>query len=191
MPVNEARRITDSKVLAAMSHPLRRRLMDVLKVYGPSTATAVAGRTGQTVANVSHHLRVLDNAGLIEEAPELARTRRERWWRLVSSALKWSEVDFAHDPAGAVIADAALSLNLEHHVNLVRAWWAAGDEARAHWQDTSFSTDKWVHVTPDELAELSTQMIDLLERWAARQVPDDGQRRDPVFVFSYAVPAQP
>ena len=93
----------------------------------------MAGRTGQTVANVSHHLRVLDTAGLIEEAPELARTRRERWWRLVSSALKWSEVDFADDPAGAAVANAALSLNLEHHVSLVRAWWAAGDEARAHW----------------------------------------------------------
>lgn len=191
MPVNETRRITESKVLAAMSHPLRRRLMDVLKVYGPSNATVVAGRTGQTVANVSHHLRVLDTAGLIEEAPELARTGRERWWRLVSSALQWSEVDFADDPAGAVVAEAALSLNLEHHVNLVRAWWAAGGEARARWQDASFSTDKWVHVTPDELAELSTQMIGLLERWAAREVPDDGQRRDPVFVFSYGVPGQP
>jgi DNA-binding transcriptional ArsR family regulator len=191
MPANEARRITDSKVLAAMSHPLRRRLMDVLKVYGPSTATAVAGRTGQTVANVSHHLRVLDTAGLIEEAPDLARTRRERWWRLVSSAVKWSEVDFADDPASAAVADAALSLNLEHHVSLVRAWWAAGDEARAHWQDTSFSTDKWLHVTPDELAELSTQVIDLLERWATREIPEDDQRRDPVFVFSYAVPGTP
>jgi DNA-binding transcriptional ArsR family regulator len=191
MPVNEARRITDSKVLAAMSHPLRRRLMDVLKVYGPSTATVVAGRTGQTVANVSHHLRVLDTAGLIEEAPELARTRRERWWRLVSSTLQWSEVDFADDLAGAAVADAALSLNLEHHISLVRAWWAAGDEARAHWQDTSFSTDKWLHVTPAELAELSTQVIGLLEQWATREVPEDGQRRDPVFVFSYAVPGQP
>ena len=36
----EMREIRDSKVLAAMSHLLRRRLMDVLEVYGPSTASA-------------------------------------------------------------------------------------------------------------------------------------------------------
>ncbi|MFC0099602.1 hypothetical protein ACFFKH_19035 [Micromonospora marina] len=29
------RQVTDSRVLAALAHPLRRRLMDVLKVYGP------------------------------------------------------------------------------------------------------------------------------------------------------------
>ncbi|WP_344937626.1 ArsR/SmtB family transcription factor, partial [Sphaerisporangium flaviroseum] len=88
------RKITDSRVLAALAHPLRRRLMDVLKVYGPSTASMLADRTGQAVANVSHHLRVLGASELIEEAPELARDRRERWWRLVSAGVRWTTADF-------------------------------------------------------------------------------------------------
>ena len=64
------RQITDSRVLAAFSHPLRRRLMDVFTVDGPATASMLAEATGQAVGNVSHHLKVLASAELIEEVPE-------------------------------------------------------------------------------------------------------------------------
>lgn len=174
-----------------MAHPLRRRLLDVLKVHGPGTATTLAERTGQAVPNVSHHLRVLAGAGLVEEAPELARDRRERWWRLRSSWLRWSTADFVDDPAAAAVAEAAQSLNLDHHVGLVRSWYAADEQQRSQWQDAAFSTDKWLHLTPGELAELSEEVIALLERWATRQAPPDGRQRDPVFVFTFGVPAQP
>jgi DNA-binding transcriptional ArsR family regulator len=185
------RQIADSQVLAAMAHPLRRRLMDVFKVHGPATASLLAGRTDQAVANVSHHLRVLHGSGLIEEVPELARDRRERWWRLLPGSLRWSTEDFAKDPASAAIAAAAESLNLDHNAGLVRTWYAADEDRRASWHDAAFSSDKWLHLTPAELAELSHQVIDLLASWATRDVPDDGQQRDPVFVFAYGVPAEP
>lgn len=188
MPV---RQITDSRVLAAMAHPLRRRLMDVLKVDGPSTATALARRTDQAVANISHHLRVLAGAELVQEAPELARDRRERWWQLVPASLRWSTSDFAEDPASAAIAEAAQRLNLDHQIELVRRWYGAGEKQREAWGEGPFSTDKWLSLTPGELAELSKQMNELLDRWARRPAPDDGQRRDPVFVFSIGVPGQP
>ncbi|WP_370933755.1 ArsR/SmtB family transcription factor [Amycolatopsis sp. cg13] len=64
--------VRDSQVLAAMSHPLRRRLLDMLKPDGPANASE---KTGQAVGNVSHHLKVLSGAGLVIEAPELARDR--------------------------------------------------------------------------------------------------------------------
>jgi DNA-binding transcriptional ArsR family regulator len=61
--------------------------------------SSLAATTGQAIGNVSHHLRVLGDCGLIEEAPELARDRRERWWRLVSRGVLWSSGDFRQDPA--------------------------------------------------------------------------------------------
>ena len=79
----EVRTLRDAAPLAALAHPFRSRIMDALKVDGPSTASMLAARTGQAVGNASHHLKVLAAAGLVEEAPELARDRRERWWRLV------------------------------------------------------------------------------------------------------------
>jgi DNA-binding transcriptional ArsR family regulator len=165
--------------------------MDVLKVDGPSTVSMLAERTGQAVANVSHHLKVLGASELVEEAPELARDRRERWWRLVSAGLRWTSSDFDDDPAAQAVANAALSLSLDRHVRLARAWYAAREAEREAWGDTPFSTDKWLRLTPAELAELEGQLLELLERWSTREVPDDGQRRDPVFLFAYAVPAQP
>jgi len=187
----EVRQVTDAKVLAAMAHPLRWRLIDVLKVDGPSTASALAERTEQRVANISHHVRVLADAGLVEEVPELARDRRERWWRLVSSSLRWSPEDFTGDPAAEAVAQAAQSLSLDRHAAHARAWFAAGDEEREPWRDTSFSTDKWVHLTPAELAELNRQVIELFATWSERAIPDDGARREPVLVFAYGIPAQP
>jgi DNA-binding transcriptional ArsR family regulator len=69
-----------------MTHPLRRRLLSLLKLDGPSTASVLAQRTGQAVGNISHHLHALAAADLIEEVPELARDRRERWWRRTLSS---------------------------------------------------------------------------------------------------------
>ncbi|MEV7327085.1 metalloregulator ArsR/SmtB family transcription factor [Micromonospora sp. NPDC093244] len=187
----DVRQVTDSRVLAAMAHPLRRRLMDVLKVHGPSTVGMLADRTDQAPANVSHHLKVLAAAELVTEAPELARDRRERWWRLVTRGVRWSNSDFDDDPGARAVADAATSLNLDRHVALARAWHAAEEAAQAAWRDGPFSTDKWLHLTPDELAELSREMIDLLARWADRPLPDDGRERQPVFVFAHGIPARP
>ncbi|MCG5439179.1 ArsR/SmtB family transcription factor [Micromonospora foliorum] len=191
MDSSDVRQITDSRVLAAMSHPLRRRLMDVLKVHGPSTVGLLAERTDQAPANVSHHLKVLAGADLITEAPELARDRRERWWRLVTRALRWSNTDFDADPASRAVADAATSLNLDRHVALARAWHAADETTQASWNDAPFSTDHWLRLTPEELAELSHELIDVLARWANRDLPDDGADRRPVFVFVHGVPARP
>ena len=187
----EVRQITDARVMAAMAHPLRWRLMDVLKVHGPGTVSVLAGHTQQRVGNVSHHVRVLADAGLVEEAPDLAKDRRERWWRLVSPSLRWSPEDFAGDPAAEAVAEAAQSLSLDRHAGHARAWFAAGDEDREPWREASFSTDKWLHLTPAELAELSRQVIDLFATWSEREIPDDDQQRESVLVFAYGVPARP
>lgn len=76
------RRTADTSVIAAVHHPLRRRLIDLIGAEGSSTASRLAEAAGELVGNVSHHLKVLAAAGVIEEAPELAKNRRERWWRM-------------------------------------------------------------------------------------------------------------
>jgi DNA-binding transcriptional ArsR family regulator len=187
----EVRQVGESRVLVAVAHPLRRRLMDILRVDGPATASMLSERTGEAVGNISHHLKVLGASQLIEEAPELARDRRERWWRLVSDGLRWSTSQFAGDPAGEVIASAAESMNLDHHMGMVRSWLASGRGLSGPWSEAAFSTDHWLRLSPDELRELSRELIALLDRWANRPVPDDGVAREPVYVFAHGVPGQP
>src|ERR1700753_534582 len=128
MDDSQVRQITDARVLTAMSHPLRRRLMTLLKLDGPSMASVLAQRTGQAVGNVSHHLHVLADAGLIEEVPELARDRRERWWRRTAPPRRWTSTDCADNEAEAAVARAAESINLDHQLAITRQWADAPDE---------------------------------------------------------------
>jgi DNA-binding transcriptional ArsR family regulator len=195
--------ITDARVLAAMSHRARRRLLDALIVDGPSTVGMLAARSGLAVGSVSHHLKVLAQASLIEAAPDLARDRRERWWKVSSTSRRWSSTAFGQDPAAEAVVAAAESLNLEHQVEKVRTWFAQRDGVDQEWTDAAFSADTWLRLTPAELSQLSGEMADLLHRWRDRAVPvgpgPDGREpssapeveRRSVFVFAHGVPAEP
>ena len=191
MPADDTRSITDSRVLAAMSHPVRRRLLDLLRVDGPATASTLAKATGEAVGNISHHLKALAEADLITEAPELARDRRERWWRITASRLRWSSEDFEGDAAAEVIAKAAESLNLEQQTAHVRRWADQPRSERERWPLGPFSTDSWLRVTDDELAQFAAEVIEVFHRWGDREVPDDGAERATVFAFARAQPARP
>lgn len=183
-------RVTEAAVLSAVTHPLRRRLLDVLRVHGPQTASLLAERTGSAVGNVSHHARVLQQAGLLEVAPELARDRRERWWRLVSTGLSWAEADFDDDPAAAATAAAATQLGLSRQLELTRAWLAAAPADPA-WRDVAFASDFWMNLSREELAALGDELAAVATRYRTRAVPDDGAERRPVFVVARGFPADP
>src|SRR5260370_8195506 len=81
MGEHDVRTVTDTRVLAAMTHPLRRRLLSILKLDGPSTASALAQRTEQGVGNISHHLHVLPAARLIPWGPPPAPPPPPAWGR--------------------------------------------------------------------------------------------------------------
>ena len=184
------RTVTEAKALSAMANPFRSRMMDALKVDGPSTASSLAARTGQAVGSASHHLKVLHEAGLVAEAPELAKDRRERWWRLVDPGTRWSRADFADDTAAVTAAYAAEALALQRQFERTREWNANAASA-PEWDASSFATQNWLKLSPDELQAVADEMVDVLMRWSQREVPDDGVERESVFVFARGFPAQP
>ncbi|WP_067503929.1 helix-turn-helix domain-containing protein [Actinoplanes sp. TFC3] len=175
--------IKDAAVLKAVAHPLRRRLLDVLRVDGPSMPSVLARTTGQAVANISHHLRVLAEAGLIEEAPELARNRKEHWWRMPDRAIRWSSTDFTPD-----VTDAAESLGLQRQVELTSTWLGSPASREEPWASAAFSTDGFLRLSPGELAELGDQIQQVIDRFANRP---DSEDREPVFVLGRGFPARP
>lgn len=189
-PPDGVRTITDAKALSAMANPFRSRMMDALKVDGPSTASGLAARTGQAVGSASHHLKVLSEAGLVEEAPELAKDRRERWWRLVDPGTRWSRGDFASDTAAVTAAYAAEALALQRQFERVQEW-NANAATVPEWDDAAFATQNWMRLTPEEMRELAEEIVEVLVRWSRREIPDDGAERESVFVFSRGFPAQP
>jgi DNA-binding transcriptional ArsR family regulator len=69
----------DVRAIRALAHPLRLKLLDLLRFQGPSTATLLAHHIGESSGATSYHLRLLARYGYVEEAPR--RGYRERWWR--------------------------------------------------------------------------------------------------------------
>ena len=192
MSNSNKRDLTDLKAIAAMSHPLRRRLMDILTVDGAATASMLAERTDQAVGNISHHMRTLADCELVEEAPELARDKRERWWRLVSTSVRWSTRNLPEGPATEVIEKAAVRTNLDRQLGYVEQWFAVDEQAEQYWQTGPFSTSHWLRVTDAELAQVAEEVVAVLERWGPdREIPEDGQQRRTVFAFAHGVPATP
>lgn len=184
--------IDDYRVLVAVGHPLRRRLLDVLRVERAATTSALADRLGVAVGSVSHHAKVLAEHGLVVAAPELARDRRERWWRLGDARLSWSTQQFADTPAGAAASAAAEDLSVRLQLERLQAWRAERvSTASPQWQDAATSTDTWLHLTAEELTALSEELTAVLLRWAERGRSDDLPGRRPVFAFAHAFPAQP
>lgn len=70
-----------SAMLKAYAHPLRRRMIRLFSRREHLRAADVAADLDVPANSASFHLRVLADAGLIEEAPEHARDRRDRVWK--------------------------------------------------------------------------------------------------------------
>ena len=180
--------IKDAAVLKAVAHPVRRRLLDVLRVDGPAMPSVLARVTGQAVANVSHHLRVLAEAGLIEEAPDLARNRKEHWWRMPDRSISWKLADFTADAADLAAADAAMAIGLQRQVELISTWLGSPASREEPWGAAAFSTDGFLRLSPAELAEMGAEIQAVVGRYAGRpETPE----REPVFVIGRGFPARP
>lgn len=190
------RRAATPSVLVAVHHPLRRRLIDLLQADGPATASRLAAATGELVGNVSHHLKVLASAGVIAEAPELARTRRERWWRVrdtsqYSRTIAGREVAPAAEqtPAAELVAAAAEDADLAHHVAKVRQWLDSRHEFGEPWARAAYATERWLTLTPEQLVELGGRIEDLVREY--RDNPAGGQDAQQVYFFAHAAPSRP
>jgi DNA-binding transcriptional ArsR family regulator len=182
--------------LAAMTNPVRRRMIDLLSVHGPATVGMLAEETGERVGSISHHLKVLAKTGLIEEAPDLARDRRESWWRIVKGSWRWSVNSFADDPAGEVVARAAEEQQLRANSDKVRAWYDSREDRDPAWSEAAYVSTSWIRATPAELTELGARMEQLIREFVVeppaagdRPAADDG--RESVYLFTYGIPARP
>jgi len=188
---DHASRQATVETLAAMTHPVRRRLIDLLNAGGPATVGTLADKTGQRVGSISHHLKVLAANGLIEEAPELARDRRESWWRIVKASWRWSAANYDDDPAGEIIARAAEEQTLRSNFDKAKSWYDTRDEYDPAWVEAAIVSTSWLKATPDELTDLNDRMVSLLHDFVAEQAETPDVERESVYLFSYGMPVKP
>jgi DNA-binding transcriptional ArsR family regulator len=161
-------RLTEPGQMRAMAHPLRLRLLGLLRTDGPATATVLAERLGVSPALASYHLRQLAAHGFIEEAPALARDGKERWWRAAHERTSWSTVEFLDTPERAAAEQAFGAEIVRAYADRAMRWVAESSTWPAGWVDASDMSDWILELTPDELREMREELHATVEWWASR-----------------------
>ena len=102
---DDAKNVHDPRVLRAIAHPVRNRILEELGAGGPQRAADMATVLGIPANQASFHLRQLAKYGLVVEAPEAARDGRDRVWRAVhESGLTININELAAVPGGKAAA---------------------------------------------------------------------------------------
>ena len=181
MPGNPVR-LTDPKMMRALAHPARIAIWTHIGLHGPATATECAEVAGLSPSACSYHLRTLARYGFIEEDRASAADGRERPWR--ARLLAFTMEDRPDNPPAERLASRLLVENFRAQEEETRARYVdRKSEYPAEWQAASGETFSVAHVTPEELNELRTEVLDVLNRYTRLDEADRSPGALPVAVM--------
>jgi DNA-binding transcriptional ArsR family regulator len=150
----------DAAGLKALGHPIRLRMLGLLRIEGPATATSLATRLGLNTGATSYHLRQLAQHGFIEEDTERGNAR-DRWWRAAhqsthtGSSMAGPEEADAHEAysqALAVFYGEQLQNAVSERMSLPADWLA-----------TTTMSDWNLKLTPRKAEALLEALFELIE----------------------------
>ncbi|WP_020522764.1 winged helix-turn-helix domain-containing protein [Catelliglobosispora koreensis] len=173
--------LTDPKALRAYAHPLRMALMGLLRREGPLTATQAAERLGESVPNCSFHLRQLAKYGLAERSE--GADAREKPWRATARYTSWSTG--SDDPEIFEAALAVTRVQIGRYFTYAQDWLARAHEESAEWREQLGAGDYLLHLTPDELRQITERIEAIMAEFDNRETIPEGARA--VSLFQLAV----
>jgi DNA-binding transcriptional ArsR family regulator len=167
--------VSDPRVLRALAHPVRTRILDELEASGPVRAADIARELGIPANQASFHLRQLAKYGLVEEAPEEARDRRDRVWKAAAgSGLTVNLAELSDSPGGRAAVHVFRTNKLAWMRHVVERAFATGVPRGSGVFATS---DHALKLTDDEAHQLRQEIDELVEAWATRTRGRDPERR--------------
>ncbi|MFF1650616.1 ArsR/SmtB family transcription factor [Streptomyces sp. NPDC058240] len=175
----------DAAALKALTHPLRIRLLGMLRQDGPATASELAVRTGESSASTSYHLRVLAKYAFVAEAEH--RDGRERRWQAVHFVTSWSNK--------AMGSRAWVSLSRRAQIEHLEASLArheadiADGRLGQEWVEPSGLNDLMPRLTPESLTELWDVLDRKVEELTTRDAEDP--RAAQVVLLTAGLPLAP
>jgi DNA-binding transcriptional ArsR family regulator len=161
--VSTSANVTDAQTLRALAHPLRGRLLGLLRLDGPSTSSRLAERVGESSGVTSYHLRQLAQHGFVVELPDLG-TRRERWWRAQHTMTHWEPAQIADQPGGLEANQQMQRMQVESFGRELAAWLAG--PAQPEWAVVAGLSDYVLHLTRAETRQVLEELYAVLDRWA-------------------------
>jgi predicted transcriptional regulator len=156
--------LTDPRALRAVAHPLRLRLIGLLRRDGPLTATQAGKRLGESAQSCWFHLRQLAKYGLVEEAA--GGHGRERPWQATAQITKLAKVPSTPEMAAAT--ELFESVLAEGYFESLMRWIADQPNEPREWLDAAAFGDSLLYLTAPELAELKAQVRALVDPYFER-----------------------
>jgi hypothetical protein len=166
VPGRTVTRLTDPRALRAYAHPVRMKLMGLLRTEGPLTATRAAELLGESSGTCSFHLRQLAKYGLVEETG--GGTGREKPWRATTTSTAWDTI--AATPEAAAAGGLLSTVAAETYFEQLMRWLEAQPGEPTEWREAAWFGDRILYVTAEELAELGRKVSDMVDAYFERQV---------------------
>ncbi|GAB2452857.1 ArsR/SmtB family transcription factor [Xylanimonas ulmi] len=169
-------RVTTPEALRALAHPLRVKILLQLERDGHGRASDVAKALGEPPNSVSFHLRTLARAGLVVEAPELARDRRDRVWRNAAES-------YAVSPG---------TPGMELLTRGYASWFrraltiTPSEDGRPLTIRVAQSA-----LSATQARELASQLQEVVDRWAREETTTGGDDGEPLEIYNVVVAVGP
>lgn len=163
----------DAVSLKALAHPLRVRILDVLREEEQATATSLAAHLSETTGATSYHLRQLARHGFIEEVPAAGR---ERWWRLAVGGITMNGFEFLDHPDTREAASFLIREIFAERTRRLAHWFATAPEWPPEWQQASADVDTRLRLTPEQAGALAAEIAELVDRYRLLSSSDTGRR---------------
>lgn len=154
-----SRIVPDARALKALTHPERLKMLGILRLEGPQTATRLAERLGLNSGATSYHLRQLAEHGFIEADAERGN-KRDRWWKARHEST-WIEPAEAQGEA----RDASMAMIqsvISHHAAAMQRAHENYDALPPEWQRAQTFSDFTIAMPPEEARALIDQITELL-----------------------------
>ncbi len=181
--------VSDPRILRAVAHPLRASLLGLLRAEGPSTASRLGQRLGESSGSTSYHLRQLAGCGLVEELTGEG-TGRERWWRARHRSTRWSTEEVVQQPGGREVVEELTHQSLSRQRRMLAAHAEQREELEPAWRDAVSLNDWALHLSPAAAGELVDELGAVLARWRAER-EEPGQPQVHVLVDAFRLLEHP
>jgi DNA-binding transcriptional ArsR family regulator len=174
-----------------LAHPLRSRIVAHLRLHGGATATELASALGTHTGATSYHVRVLAQAGLVEDTG--LGNAKTRVWALADPD---DEEDDADDLAADVPDDPDDDSSdwlahdyIDHFAEKAHAFVDRAHDWEPVWQEECGLHDAQVLVSEEQLTALRAELSEVLERYRRIGAGTPGARR--VATYTALLPVDP
>jgi len=175
----------DPTALKALSHPVRLRMLGLLRADGPATASSLALRLGLNSGATSYHLRQLHQHGFVVDDTERGNAR-ERWWKAAHQVTRARSGDDSE--ADREARDAfAQSVGIVHTEQLQHALEELPTMPQ-EWRRASTTSDWGLRLTPARALELMEAVTAVVDGWAEDAEDTEGAEAYVVQLHTFVRP---